>query len=65
MLNYYILHLFLYFPQDKAEYIPAGITSILFLAATLLTMRWIIRHSKREQKQAEELEEKLKEDETK
>jgi hypothetical protein len=54
-----IIYLFLYFPEDKSEYIPAAITCTIFLIAAIFTMRWIIKLSKREQEKAEELEKKL------
>jgi len=54
-----VLALFLYFPKDKSEYIPAGITCFIFLIDALLTMRLIIIISKREEKKAKELEEQL------
>ena len=55
-----VLSLFLYFPEDKSEYIPAAITFVIFLIGALLTMRVIILVSKREAKKAKELEEQLK-----
>ncbi|WP_342433958.1 hypothetical protein [Neobacillus sp. FSL H8-0543] len=54
-----VLSLFLYFPEDKSEYGPAAITFIIFMIGALLTMRLIIKVSKREAKKAKELEEKL------
>ncbi|WP_144554644.1 hypothetical protein [Bacillus sp. X1(2014)] len=55
-----VLSLFLYFPEDKSEYIPAAITFMIFLIGAFLTMRVIILVSKREAKKAKELEEQLK-----
>ncbi|MEH7086070.1 hypothetical protein V7139_25500 [Neobacillus drentensis] len=55
-----VLSLFLYFPEDKSEYIPAAITFVIFLIGAFLTMRVIILVSKREAKKAKELEEQLK-----
>jgi hypothetical protein len=54
-----IIYLFLYFPEDKSEYIPAAITCTIFLIAAIFTMRWIIKLSKREQEKAEQFEKKL------
>ncbi|WP_108670705.1 hypothetical protein [Peribacillus acanthi] len=54
-----ILGLFLYFPEDKSEYIPAGITSFIFLVAAVITMRFIINVSKKEAKKAKELEDEI------
>ncbi|MBB5324402.1 flagellar biosynthesis/type III secretory pathway M-ring protein FliF/YscJ [Anoxybacillus tepidamans] len=57
---HYILNLFLYFPEDKREYIPAAITSTLFLIAAILTMRLIIKISKRQEEKAKQFEEQLR-----
>lgn len=57
--------LFLYFPEDKSEYIPAGITAVIFLAAALFTMRWIIKVSKKEELKTKKLEEKVLKDQKK
>ena len=54
-----VLSLFLYFPEDKSEYGPAAITFIIFMIGAWLTMRLIIKVSKREAKKAKELEERL------
>ncbi|MGG3564131.1 hypothetical protein ABES03_21310 [Neobacillus rhizosphaerae] len=54
-----VLSLFLYFPEDKSEYIPAGITFVIFLIGALLTMRFIIKISKREAQKTKELEEQI------
>jgi flagellar biosynthesis/type III secretory pathway M-ring protein FliF/YscJ len=62
MVQWYVLSLFLYFPKDKREYIPAVISLAIFMIAAVITMRLIISYSKREEKKAKELEEKLKHD---
>ena len=54
-----ILGLFLYFPEDKSEYIPAGITCFIFLVAAVITMRLIIRYSKKEEQKTKRLEEEI------
>ncbi len=59
MYQPFVLSLFLYFPEDKSEYGPAAITFIIFMIGAILTMRLIIKVSKREAKKAKELEEKL------
>jgi flagellar biosynthesis/type III secretory pathway M-ring protein FliF/YscJ len=51
---------FLCFPEDKREYIPAAITCTIFLIAAILTMRLIIKISKRQEEKAKKLEEQLK-----
>lgn len=60
MLLFFTLQLFLYFPEDKSEYIPAAFTMLLFGVAAVVTMRLIIRVSKKEAQAAKQLEEKLK-----
>lgn len=62
MIKGYVLALFLYFPEDKTEYIPAAISCIIFLIAAVFTMRYIIKVSKRDEKKAKEFEEKLKQE---
>jgi hypothetical protein len=57
-----LLGLFLYFPEDKSEYIPAAITSIIFLIGAALTMRLIIRISNKEAEKAKELETRILKD---
>jgi len=61
MLINYILGLFLYFPEDKTEYIPAGITFTLFFIAALLSMRLIVKVSKYQEEKAKQLEQQLRE----
>ena len=53
------LGMFLYFPEDKSEYIPAGITAAVFLIAAVLTMKLIIKHSKKEELKTKKLEEEI------
>ncbi|MCP3740644.1 hypothetical protein [Rossellomorea sp. BNER] len=53
----YILNLFLYFPEDKTEYIPAFISFIIFAVAAVLTFRLIIRASKKEELKTRKQEE--------
>jgi flagellar biosynthesis/type III secretory pathway M-ring protein FliF/YscJ len=55
-----VLGLFLYFPEDKTEYIPAAISFTAFFIAAILTMRLIIKISKRQEEKAKQLEEQLK-----
>lgn len=59
MFNWTVLSLFLYFPEDKTEYIPAAISFSIFLIAAILTMRFIIKKSRKEEEQSKLLEEKL------
>lgn len=57
-----VISLFLYFPEDKSEYIPAAISLAIFMIAAIFTMRFIIRISKRQAEKAKEFEEQLKKD---
>ncbi|MBO9130647.1 hypothetical protein [Bacillus sp. 165] len=50
---------FLYFPENKLEYIPAGITCLLFIIGAFLTWRAFMRASKRELKQFQEMEQRI------
>lgn len=59
MIHIFILNLFLYFPEDKSEYIPAVITSVIFVVLAVLTMLFFIKHSKKEQANMKELEEHI------
>ncbi|TRM13030.1 hypothetical protein FH966_15670 [Lentibacillus cibarius] len=44
---------FLYFPEDKTEYIPAVITLIIFMIGAVITMYFFIKVSRKEEKKAE------------
>lgn len=59
MSNWFVISLFLYFPEDKSEYIPAAVTSLVFLIGAILTMRYIIKVSKREAQKAKEHEQSI------
>jgi hypothetical protein len=59
MIYNYVLSLFLYFPEDKSEYLPAGITFLIFFIGAIITMRLIIKISQKEALKTKELEEKL------
>ncbi|GGE80173.1 hypothetical protein [Priestia taiwanensis] len=52
---------FLYFPEDKTEYIPAALSLLLFFCGALLVFFYLKRVSSREMKKAQELEKKLQE----
>ncbi|WP_201714282.1 hypothetical protein [Rossellomorea arthrocnemi] len=60
MLSSFILNLFLYFPEDKTEYIPAGITMAIFMIAALFTFRIIQKASKREELKTKRMEEEAR-----
>ena len=60
MLSMFILNLFLYFPEDKSEYIPAAISFGIFFIFCVLTFLFIVKVSNKESEKAKELEEKLR-----
>lgn len=49
---------FLYFPEDKTEYIPAGIAMIIFMTLAVIAMRLMMKKSKKDE---EKFNEKYKE----
>lgn len=51
---------FLYFPEDKTEYIPALITLVIFSAFAYFAFILFKKNSKREEKKAKDLEAQLK-----
>ncbi|MEH7225887.1 hypothetical protein V7112_18910 [Bacillus sp. JJ1566] len=59
MLLLPVLNLFLYFPEDKSEYIPAAIKLVICVIIAIFVFRLFIKHSKKEQAKAEELEKQL------
>lgn len=40
---------FLYFPQDKSEYIPAFITLVIFMVGAIATMYLFYKKSKKDE----------------
>ncbi|MEI5907786.1 hypothetical protein WAK64_12055 [Bacillus spongiae] len=62
MLSDFAFNLFLYFPEDKSEYIPAGITMAIFTVIAILTFRLFIKVSKRQELQTKELEKSIMEE---
>jgi len=59
MGQWFVISLFLYFPEDKSEYIPAAISSFIFLVGAILTMRLILKVSKKEAEKAKEYEQAI------
>ncbi|MGZ4159448.1 MAG: hypothetical protein ACXVNF_01430 [Neobacillus sp.] len=59
MFHSYVLGDFLYFPQDKSEYIPAVISLSIFIIGAIFATRYFIVISKREAKKAKKLEEQI------
>jgi len=45
---------FLYFPEDKSEYIPAFITLVIFMVGALATMYLFYKKSKKDEKYFED-----------
>ncbi|KGP72060.1 hypothetical protein [Pontibacillus yanchengensis] len=45
---------FLYFPEDKTEYIPAVLTLLVFAIGAFITMKVILKASKKEEQKANE-----------
>ncbi|MFS0674382.1 hypothetical protein [Ornithinibacillus sp. 179-J 7C1 HS] len=41
---------FLYFPEDKSEYIPAIITLVIFMILAVLAFYFFYKHSKKQEK---------------
>lgn len=58
-MNFVWLMPFLYFPEDKSEYIPAAISFVVFMTLMLLVFRMIIRKSKKQEEETKELEERI------
>ncbi|MCG3088612.1 hypothetical protein L7D49_11820 [Sporosarcina sp. MB25] len=54
-----ILMPFLYFPEDKTEYIPAAISFAFFMVLLVLTFMWIRHNSKKQEEETRELEERI------
>lgn len=59
MFQWTVLSLFLYFPEDKTEYIPAAISSFIFLIAAVLTMRFIMKKSRKDEEKFKEVEARI------
>lgn len=55
-----LLFLYLYFPEDKTEYIPVVLQLVGVLILAALVIRWLLKRSAIEAEQARQLEERLK-----
>ncbi|WP_277585583.1 hypothetical protein [Psychrobacillus antarcticus] len=54
------LHLaFLYFPEDKSEYIPVVIELVVLVALCVFVFRWLQKKSKKDAEKARILEERI------
>ena len=58
-MKWFVLSLFLYFPEDKSEYIPAAIWMVAFFILAVLTMKFIIKVSNKQAQKAKEYEQAL------
>lgn len=60
ILQSFVLYMpFLYFPDDKSEYIPAVITMAVFLVIAILVFRLIIKVSKKQEEKTKNLEDQI------
>lgn len=50
---------FLYFPEDKSEYVSAAISFSIFMVLLVITFMWIRRVSKRQEEETKELETRI------
>ena len=50
---------FLYFPEDKSEYIPAAISFTIFMILMIITYRWILKISKKQEAESKKIEERV------
>lgn len=48
-MNYFILMPFLYFPEDKTEYIPAVISLVFFMILACVAMYFVYKKSKKDE----------------
>lgn len=50
---------FLYFPEDKTEYIPAAFSFTIFMILCVMAFMWIRKKSKQQEEETRELEERI------
>ncbi|WP_231889792.1 hypothetical protein [Oceanobacillus sp. Castelsardo] len=50
-MNMYILMPFLYFPEDKTEYIPAVISLVIFMSLACVAMYVFYKKSKKDEEE--------------
>lgn len=58
-MNLWILNEFLYFPDDKSEYIPAAIEMAIILVLCILVFNFFRRKARKDLEKTKELEEKI------
>ncbi|MEK4486834.1 hypothetical protein MHH81_14900 [Psychrobacillus sp. FSL H8-0484] len=51
--------LYLYFPEDKTEYIPVVLEFLFLLIICILVFRWIKKKSHKDAEKAREIEERV------
>ena len=51
--------LYLYFPEDKTEYIPVVLQFLVLLIICILVFRWLKKKSSKEAEEARKIEEKV------
>ncbi|WP_144513943.1 hypothetical protein [Bacillus sp. FJAT-22090] len=51
--------LYLYFPEDKTEYIPVVLEFLVLMVICVLVFRWLKKKSIKDAEKARELEEKI------
>ncbi|HLR11624.1 MAG TPA: hypothetical protein VK120_09550 [Sporosarcina sp.] len=54
-----ILMPFLYFPEDKTEYIPAAFSFTIFMILCVMAFMWFRKKSKQQEEETRELEERI------
>ncbi len=60
IINSFLLYMpFLYFPEDKSEYLPAAISMAIFGLVAVATFFLIRRISKKQELKTKELEERI------
>lgn len=58
-MNLWILNEFLYFPEDKSEYIPAVIELAIILALCILVFNFLRKKARKDLEKTRELEKKI------
>ncbi|PKR83856.1 hypothetical protein [Heyndrickxia camelliae] len=59
-LHAMVFNLFLYFPEDKREYIPAVISLSIFMILAVITFIIILKVNKKQLSKAHQMEEQIR-----
>ncbi|HEY4552503.1 MAG TPA: hypothetical protein VIG80_04870 [Bacillaceae bacterium] len=60
ILQHFVFNMpFLYFPEDKSEYIPAAITMVIFGIGAVLTFFLIKKISRKQEMKTKEMEDQI------